>query len=132
MQRNARPNSNGKGLIRSWMYIKNKCLDFSNLSICSIVTEKERAHEPSLFFVSIKVLTYYNTCIIIKVTKRRRKREMEKIKVDEFKKKGKTIEVLVKFRGIEGYAIFLRANGHEVYSEIRRIQGVDGYRVSKD
>lgn len=57
---------------------------------------------------------------------------MEKIKVDEFEKKGKTIEVFVKIAGIEGYAIFLRANGHEVHAEIRRIQGVDGYRVSKD
>ena len=57
---------------------------------------------------------------------------MEKIKVDEFEKKGKKIEVFVKFRGIEGYAIFLRANGNEVYSEIRRIEGIDGYRISKE
>src|SRR5690606_15108950 len=56
---------------------------------------------------------------------------MEKIKVDEFEKKGQTIEVLVKL-GIERYNIFLRANGHEVYAEIRNIKGVDGYRVSKD
>ena len=55
-----------------------------------------------------------------------------KVKVDEFEKKGQTIEVLVKIVGIEGYAIFLRANGHEVYAEIRNIKGVDGYRVSKD
>lgn len=57
---------------------------------------------------------------------------MEKIKVDEFKKKGKIIEVLVKIVGIDGYTINLRANGHEVYAKIRRFQGVDGYRVSKD
>lgn len=57
---------------------------------------------------------------------------MEKIKVDEFEKKGKTIEVFVKIVGIEGYAIFLRANGHEVYADISREQGIDGYRVSKD
>lgn len=55
-----------------------------------------------------------------------------KVKVDEFEKKGKTIEVLVKIVGIDRYTIFLRTNGHEVYAEISRIKGVDGYRVSKD
>lgn len=55
-----------------------------------------------------------------------------KVKVDEFEKKGQTIEVLVKIVGIDGYAIFLRANGHEVYANIIREQGIDGYRVSKD
>lgn len=55
-----------------------------------------------------------------------------KVKVDEFKKKGKTIEVLVKIVGINRYTIFLRANGHEVYADIIREQGVDGYRVNKD
>lgn len=55
-----------------------------------------------------------------------------KVKVDEFKKKGKTIEVFVKIVDIDGYAIFLRANGHEVYANIIREQGIDGYRVSKD
>src|SRR5690606_9856172 len=55
-----------------------------------------------------------------------------KVKVDEFEKKGQTIEVLVKIVGIDGYAIFLRANDHEVYANIIREQGIDGYRVSKD
>lgn len=55
-----------------------------------------------------------------------------KIKVDEFEKKGKTIEVLVKIVGIDRYIILLRTNGHEVYAEIDKPQGVDGYRVSKD
>lgn len=57
---------------------------------------------------------------------------MKKIKVDEFEKKGKTIEVFVKIVGIDRYTIFLRANGNEVYADISREQGVDGYRVSQD
>src|SRR5690606_17922293 len=55
-----------------------------------------------------------------------------KVKVDEFKKKGKTIEVFVKIEDIEEYVILLKANGHEVYTDIVREQGIDGYRVSKD
>lgn len=57
---------------------------------------------------------------------------MKKIKVDEFRKKGKTIEVFVKIVDIDQYIIFLRANGNDVYADISREQGVDGYRVSKD
>jgi len=57
---------------------------------------------------------------------------MKKVKVDEFEKRGKTIEVFVEIIGIDRYTIILRANGHEVYADISREQGVDGYRVSKD
>jgi len=57
---------------------------------------------------------------------------MKKIKVDEFVKKGKTIEVFVKIVDIDRYTIFLRANGNDVYADISRVQGVDGYRVSQD
>lgn len=57
---------------------------------------------------------------------------MKKIKVDEFEKKGKTIEVWMMMKDIDEYILFLRANGHEVYTYVSRQQGVYGYRVTED
>ena len=57
---------------------------------------------------------------------------MKKIKVDEFEKKGHTIEVLVQMKDIDEYVLFLKANGQEVYTYVDRQQGFDGYRVSED
>jgi len=57
---------------------------------------------------------------------------MEKIKVDEFEKKGHTIEVLVQMKDIDEYVLFLKANGQEVYTYVDNQQGIDGYRVNKD
>lgn len=57
---------------------------------------------------------------------------MKKIKVDEFEKKGHTIEVLVQMKDIDEYVLFLKANGQEVYTYVSSQQGIYGYRVSED
>src|SRR5690606_10515807 len=79
-----------------------------------------------------KVLTSHNTCIILEVTRAKEVKKMKKIKVDEFEKKGKTIEVFVEIIGIDRYRILLKGNDKEVPAEIGKSRGIDGYRIYKD